>query len=153
MVHCKPKTSTYIALSLILLALLAGLVSTLGHFSSQRTYPIWLYLSVTVLLTVVILMLLVKMMAGFKTISAGDGKIVTMLPLRNQTKVYPLAEVIAWDEEKVVANKREFRQLTIVFSDKNSFTISNHEHVNYDDFFKYLIKKLPNKRPKQKAKQ
>jgi hypothetical protein len=152
MVHCKPKTSTYIALGLILLVLAAGLVSTLGHFASQRTYPIWLYLTVTVILTVVILMLLVKMMAGFKTISAGDGKIVTMLPLRRQTKVYSLSEVLAWDEEKVIANKREFRQLTIVFSDKNSFTISNHEHVNYDSFLKYLLKKIPNKRPKQLGK-
>jgi hypothetical protein len=152
MVHCKPKTSTYVALGLILLALVAGLVSTLGHFASQRTYPIWLYLTATVILTVVILMLLVKMMAGFKSISAGDGKIVTMLPLRRQTKVYPLTEVLAWEEEKIIANKREFRQLTIVFSDKNSFSISNHEHVNYDDFLKYLMKKIPNKRPKQKGK-
>lgn len=152
MVHCKPKTSTYIALGLILLVLVAGLVSTLEHFASQRTYPIWAYLMMTVILTVAILMLLVKMMAGFKSISAGEGKIITMLPLRRQTKVYPLAEVIAWDEEKVIANKREFRQLTIVFSDKNSFTISNHEHVNYDDFFKYLLKKLPNNRPKPKGK-
>lgn len=150
MIHCKPKTGTYVALGLILVALLAGLVSTLSHFATQRSYPVWLYLSVTVLLTIVLLLLLVKMMAGFKIISAGNGKIVTWLPLRRKTNVYPLADVLAWDEEKVVANKREFRQLTIVFADKSSFSISNHEHVNYDQFLKYLQKKLPNKKPKTK---
>ena len=50
-----------------------------------------------------------------------------------------------WDEEKIISNKREFKQLTIVFEDKDSFTLSNHEHLNYDDFVGYLEKKIPKK--------
>lgn len=87
-------------------------------------------------------------MAGYKFISAGKEKIVTRLPLRGQSKTYDLSEILAWEEEKIIANKKEFKQLTVAFSDKTSFTMSNHEHVNYDDFVQYLVKKAGKKRVK-----
>lgn len=85
-------------------------------------------------------------MAGFKFISAGKEKITTRLPLRGQNKTYDLSEILAWDEEKIIANKKEFKQLTVAFTDKTSFTISNHEHVNYEEFVQYLTRKSGKKR-------
>ena len=148
MIHCRPKPSTYFALGLIVLVQIFGLVYTLNHFATKRTYPTFIYLGLTVLLTLVILLLLVKMMAGFKTISFGKDQIITKLPLRGKTTAYSLSRVLAWEEESVITNKREFKQLTLVFEDKNSFTLSNHEHLNYNEFSIYLHKKLLKKKTK-----
>ncbi|PSL06238.1 hypothetical protein [Cecembia rubra] len=146
MIHCKPKTNTYLALGLVLLILFSGLIYILNHFSTQRTFGLSFYLIASVILTLVILLLLIKMMAAFKFISAGKEKIITTFPLRKRTTVYDLNQVMIWDEEIMISNKREFKQLTIAFDDKTSFMISNHEHVNYDDFVQYLQKKIPKKK-------
>lgn len=148
MIHCRPKKNTYFSLSLVLLILISSLIYILNDFASTRSFGLVFYLVSASLITVVILMLLVKMMAGYKFISAGKEKIVTRLPLRGQSKTYDLSEILAWEEEKIIANKKEFKQLTVAFSDKTSFTMSNHEHVNYDDFVQYLVKKAGKKRVK-----
>lgn len=150
MIHCKPKKNTYFSLSLVLLILISGLVYILNDFATKRSFGLIFYLISASLITVVLLILLVKMMAGYKFISAGKEKIITRLPLRGQRKTYDLNEILAWDEEKISANKKEFKQLTLAFSDKTSFTISNHEHVNYEEFVQYLIKKSGKKRVKNR---
>jgi hypothetical protein len=146
MIVCKPKTSTYLALGLIVIILISGLIYTLHHFANVRSFSLIFYLFSTVLLTLVILLLLVKMMASYKFIAAGKSQIITRLPLRGKIISYGLDQVLVWEEEKVTTNKREFKQTTIVFDDKSSFTLSNHEHVNYEAFVVYLQKKLLQKR-------
>lgn len=146
MIECKPKTSTYLALGLILIILISGLIYILNHFATIRSFGLFFYLFASVLLTLVILLLLVKMMASYKFISAGKSQIITRLPLRGKSVTYSLDQVLVWEEEKVTTNKREFSQLTIVFDDKTSFTISNHEHINYEKLLVYLQKRLLKKR-------
>lgn len=146
MIHCRPKKNTYFSLSLVLIILVSGLIYILNDFASTKSFGLVFYLISASIITVVILMLLVKMMAGFKFISAGKEKITTRLPLRGQNKTYDLSEILAWDEEKIIANKKEFKQLTVAFTDKTSFTISNHEHVNYEEFVQYLTRKSGKKR-------
>jgi hypothetical protein len=146
MIECRPKPSTYFALGLIVISQVFGLVYILNHFATKRTYPTFIYLALTVFLTLLIVLLLVKMMAGFKIIAFGKDQIITKLPLRGKTMTYSLPQVLAWEEESVTTNKREFKQLTLVFEDKSSFTLSNHEHLNYTELSKYLHKKIPKKK-------
>lgn len=141
MIVIKPKISTYIPLTLIVVALLTGLVLLMRDFSTKGSFGLWFYLVACSLITVVVLMLLVKMMAGWRFVSAGRDHIVIKLPLHRKMKAYPVNEILAWEEEIVVTNKREFRQATIVFQDKNSISISNHEHEAYTEFVNYLKKK------------
>ena len=148
MIHCKPKSSTYFSFLIVVGILFAGLIYILVDFSRSQTYSFLFYLFSASLLTVVLLIILVKMMAGYRFITAGKEAILIRLPLRGLRKKYGLSEVLAWQEEKIMANKKEFKQMTIVFSDKISFSLSNHEHTNYEDLNKYLQKKLPNKKIK-----
>lgn len=150
MVVIKPKLSTYISLSLVLLVLLTGLILILRDFAYKGSFGLWFYLVACTLITLVLLMLLVKMMAGWRFISAGKDHIVIKLPLRGSTKAYPVSEILAWEEETVIANKREFRQVTIAFHDKQSISISNHEHEAYNEFVNYLKKKSPKTQIKTK---
>lgn len=150
MVFIKPKLSTYISLSLIVGLLLTGLVLIMRDFAYKGSFAMWFYLIACSMITVVVVMLLVKMIAGWRFISAGKEHIVIKLPLRRSTKVFPLDEILAWEEETVLANKREFRQLTIVFQDKQSISISNHEHEAYSEFVNYLKKKAQKQQIKTK---
>ena len=150
MVSIKPKISTYISLSLVLLVLTGGLVLILRDFSYKGSFPIWFYLVACSLITLVILMLLVKMMAGWRFITAGKDHIVIRLPLRGSTKAYPVSEILAWEEEMIIANKREFKQVTIAFQDHQSISVSNHEHEAYTDLVNYLKKKAQKQMIKNK---
>ncbi|GMQ29387.1 hypothetical protein [Algoriphagus confluentis] len=150
MVSIKPKISTYISLSMVLLVLVAGLVLILRDFSYKGTFPLWFYLVACSLITLVILMLLVKMMAGWRFITAGKDQIVIRLPLRGSTKAYPVSEILAWEEETILANKREFKQVTIAFQDHQSISVSNHEHEAYTDLVSYLKKKAQKQMIKNK---
>ena len=141
MVAIKPKTSTYISLSLILLVLLVGLVLLIRDFAYVGSFALWFYLVACSLITLVLLILLVKMMAGWRFITAGKDHIIIKLPLRGLTKVYPVNEIMLWEEEVILANKKEFKQVTIAFTDKNSISVSNHEHESYTDLVNYLKKK------------
>lgn len=150
MVSIKPKISTYISLSLVLLVLTGGLVLILRDFSYKGSFPLWFYLVACSLITLVILMLLVKMMAGWRFITAGKDHIVIRLPLRGSTKAYPVSEILAWEEETIIANKREFKQVTIAFQDHQSISVSNHEHEAYTDLVNYLKKKAQKQMIKNK---
>ena len=150
MILLKPKLSTYISLSAVLLILLGGLVLMLRDFAYKGSFALWFYLVACSIITLVILMLLVKMMAGWRFISVGKDHIVIKLPLRGSTKAYPVTEILVWEEETVLANKREFKQVTVSFQDQNSISVSNHEHESYTEFINYLKKKAPKQLVKPK---
>jgi hypothetical protein len=145
MTVCQPKKSTYISLLLIVLFLALGLLFLLFHFSHYRTFGLWFYVMGTSLITVVLILLLVKMMAGFRFLSFGNNAIQIRLPLRGKTLTYAIHDILVWEEDAVLANKRKFNQVTIVLPDKTSVRFSNHEHTNYDELLKYLRLKIPNK--------
>ena len=150
MLIIKPKVSTYISLSLIALVLLLGLVLILNDFANKGSFALWFYLASASLITLVLVLLLVKMMAGYRFIMAGKDQIIVKLPLRSYQKSYPVMEILAWEEEKIVANKREFRQVTIAFADRQSISVSNHEHEAYSELISYLNKKAAKQRIKDK---
>ncbi|WP_425637537.1 hypothetical protein ACPUEN_19120 [Algoriphagus yeomjeoni] len=150
MLVIKPKVSTYISLSLVLLILIAGLVYILRDFAYTGSFGIWFYLIACSIITLVILMLLVKMLAGYRFITAGRDQIIVKLPLRGYSKTYPVSQILAWEEEIVKANKKEFRQVTIAFSDHQSISVSNHEHEAYQDLVSYLAKKAGKQKVKSK---
>lgn len=150
MVVIKPKIPTYISLSFIVLVLVVGLILLMADFANKGTFPTWFYPVACALITVVLVLLLAKMIAGWRIILAGQDHIVIKLPLRRITKVYPVDQILLWEEERTNVNKREFKQVTIAFTDKNSVSISNHEHESYEGLISYLKKKAQKQMIKNK---
>jgi len=148
MVSCKPKKSTFLSLGIVVLLLFVGLSYLLYDFNHTREFPFLFYLIGCSIITVVLLLILVKMMAGYKFLAAGNEKIEIWMPLKGQRRKYKLEDLLAWQEEEVLANKKVFKQLILVFADKYSFAISNHEHLGYDDLERYLVKKAGKKKVK-----
>ncbi len=95
-------------------------------------------------------MILIKLLAGYRFIAAGKDQIVVKMPIRQYEKIYPINQILAWEEETIIANKKEFKQLTVAFSDKQSISISNHEHESYTQLVKYLLKKAGKQQVKNK---
>jgi len=93
-------------------------------------------------------MLAVKMLAGYRFITVEKGQIEVRLPLRGYKKSYLIEDILAWEEEIVKANKKEFRQVTVAFSDHQSISVSNHEHEVYKDLVDFLAKKAIKKKVK-----
>ena len=150
MILIKPKLSTYFSLGILVLFLIAGLVFILRDFAYVGSFGLWFYLIAAPLLTLVILMILIKLLAGYRFIAAGKDQIVVKLPIRRYEKTYPVNQILAWEEETILANKKEFKQLTIAFADKQSISISNHEHESYSQMIKYLMKKAAKQQVKNK---
>jgi hypothetical protein len=138
MIVIKPKISTYFSLSLIVVALLTGLIFILRDFAYKGSFGPWFYLIAASLITLVLLILLVKMMAGFRFITAGRDQIIVKLPLRGFQKAYPVSDILVWEEEVVVANKKEFRQMTVASQINNllvSPIMSMRPTVNWSNTF------------------
>lgn len=150
MILIKPKISTYFSLGILVLILIAGLVFILRDFAYVGSFGLWFYLIAAPLITLVILMILIKLLAGYRFIAAGKDQIMVKLPIRRYEKTYPINQILAWEEETIVANKKEFKQLTIAFSDKQSISVSNHEHESYNELVKYLLKKAAKQHVKNK---
>ena len=150
MILIKPKLSTYFSLGILVLILMAGLIFILRDFAYVGSFGLWFYLIAAPLITLVILMILIKLLAGYRFIAAGNDQIVVRLPIRGYQKIYPVKQILAWEEETILANKREFKQLTVAFEDKQSISVSNHEHVAYDQLVKYLHKKATKQQVKNK---
>ncbi len=150
MIVIKPKVSTYVSLSIVLLILISGLVFILRDFAYKGSFGLWFYLIACSLITLVILMLLVKMLAGYRFITVGRDQIIVKLPIRAYSRAYPLSQILAWEEEIILANKRQFKQLTIAFTDHQSISISNHEHEAYSELVSYLSKKAGKQKVKSK---
>lgn len=68
------------------------------------------------------------------------------IPLKGLSRTYPLSSIKAWQEEVIMANKKEFRQLTILFDDHASFSLSNQEHTSYSELIKLFKGKLAKKK-------
>lgn len=146
MIVCKPKISTYFSLGMVVAILMAGLIYILSDFAGERSYGLWFYLVSCSLITVVLLGILVKMMANYRFITAKKSTLEIRIPLKSLKRNYPLSRVKAWQEEVIMANKKEFRQLTILFDDNSSFSLSNQEHTSYDELLKYFKGKLGKKK-------
>lgn len=150
MLVIKPKVSTYFSLSLIAIALTIGLVMILRDFAYKGTFALWFYLVSSSLVTLVLVLLLVKMIAGYRFILVGKDQVIVKLPLRGYQKTYPVTQILAWEEEIILANKREFKQVTIAFSDRQSISVSNQEHEAYNELVSYLNKKATKQSIKSK---
>lgn len=146
MIHCKPKTNTYVSLGIVIAILIGGLAYLLFDFYKGASFGLWFYLFSCTLITVILMVLLAKMMAGYKFISAGKNGIEIRIPFKEFKKSYPLSSILSWEEEKIRTNNRDFKQLRLLFDDQTSFSLSNHEHSSYQELTAYLSKKVPKKR-------
>jgi hypothetical protein len=66
--------------------------------------------------------------------------------LRREKK-YSINEIVAWRENKVKTGKSsEYKELQILFADKNKLSIGHKEHTEYPRMIQYLKQKAERKK-------
>ena len=135
MIACKPKMSTYFSLGVVVALLVAGLIYILNDFANRQSYGLWFYLISCSLITVVLLILLVKMMANYRFITVKRNSLEIRIPLKGLQRNYPLSSVKAWQEEIIMANKKDLdpHLLRSMFNAIRSAEIKNIKTQIKDD--------------------
>jgi hypothetical protein len=107
----------------------------------------WYNYAVVVVLIPIGLFVLYRIFIRYKILRFGDNKIQIEYPVLRQLQKYPLNEIVAWRENKVKTSKNsEYKELQILFADKNKLSVGHKEHTEYHRMIQYLMQKAPKKR-------
>jgi hypothetical protein len=107
----------------------------------------WYNYAVVIVLIPIGVFVLYRIFIRYKILRLGDNKIQIEYPVLRQLKKYSLDQIVAWRENKVKTGKTsEYKELQILFTDKNKLSIGHKEHTEYHRMIQYLMQKAYKKR-------
>ena len=107
----------------------------------------WYNYLVVIALLPIGLFVLYRIFIRYKILQLGNNQIQIDYPVLRQSKKYVINQIVAWRENKVKTGKNsEYKELQILFSDKNKLTVSHKEHTEYARIVQYLMQKAEKKR-------
>ena len=113
----------------------------------EARFAAWYNYAVVIVLLPIGIYVLFKIFVQYKIIRLGNNQVQIDFPVMRKTKKYPLDEIIAWRENIVKTGKKsEYKELQILFSDKNKISVGHKEHTEYVQMVKYLTQKVAKKR-------
>ncbi len=137
MLISKPDIKTLSALGAFLFldfSLLAYLVFT--QLKGVKT-PLYIYLLILLLLAVG-LVVLVKVIRGYKTLIIDKKKIKVKYALSYKNFETKLNELEYWEETVIQTKKEPFKELKLKFRKGNMVKITNQENTNYKKVCQYM---------------
>lgn len=88
-----------------------------------------------------------KIFIRYKVIRAGNNEIEIVYPVLKRKENYPLRSIVAWRENVIKTGKNSlYKELEILFEDKQRISIGQKEHTEYTRLIQYLQQKLPRKK-------
>jgi hypothetical protein len=109
----------------------------------------WYNYAVVAVLVPIGLFVLYRIFIRYKIIRMGNNQIQIDYPVLRTSKKYPINQILAWRENKVKTGKTsEYRELQILFTDKNKLSVGFKEHTEYSRMVQYLSQKADKKRDK-----
>jgi hypothetical protein len=107
----------------------------------------WYNYAVIIVLVPIGVFVLYRIFIRYKILRLGDNKIQIEYPILRQSKKYSLDQIVAWRENKVKTGKNsEYKELQILFTDKNKLNVGHKEHTEYHRMIQYLSQKAHKKR-------
>lgn len=146
MIVSKPQTNTIVSFSLFLVI---TIVVTSMNLLVVLKVPqaAWYNYAIVVVLIPIGTFVLYKIFIRYKILRFGNNQIQIDYPVMRQTKKYSLDEIEAWRENKVKTGKTsEYKELQILFKDKNNLSVGHREHTEYARMVQYLAQKAPRKK-------
>ncbi len=145
MLISKPDIKTLSALAAFLFldfSLLFYLLFT--QIGSERTsisiYPIIL------LLLIVGLVVLIKVVRGYKILTIDKQKIKVKYALSYKNFECKLNELDSWEEIIIQTKKTPFKELKLQFRQGNIVKITNQENTNYNKVYQYMERNASKKK-------
>ncbi|GAB3342800.1 hypothetical protein GCM10027429_32830 [Marivirga atlantica] len=149
MIKSGPKYQTVFALSVFLILLFISFFFLLNSLLSNPEFFI-LKLILTPIVLVIALLILNKLIAGVKTIEAGNNQISVFHPISRKRIKLQIADILGWQEEVVKTKNGDFRETKILYAKKKVIKLSNKENTEYDRLVKYLRQKAKKKEVRNK---
>ncbi len=113
----------------------------------QGQLAAWYNYAIVIVLVPIGLFVLYRIFIRYKVLRLGDNKIQIDYPVLRQSKKYSINEIVAWRENKVKTGKTsEYKELQILFTDKNKLSVGHKEHTEYHRMVQYLAQKAHKKR-------
>ncbi|MGK7391460.1 MAG: hypothetical protein ACNS60_13980 [Candidatus Cyclobacteriaceae bacterium M2_1C_046] len=145
MIVSKPRGSTLFSLSVFISIDIALIILTFSSISQSEAIYWYHYLFLATLIPIG-LIVLIKVLIGYKITIIGKSQIEVSYPVRLKKESYPVKDIIQWREEIIKTVSGVYKQLEIYFSNDKKLTLSKQEHSNYDRIISYLSKKAAKKR-------
>ncbi len=145
MLISKPDIKTLSALGAFIFVdftLLAYLLST--QLKGEKT-PLYIYLLILLLL-VVGLVVFVKVIRGYKTLTIDKKKFKVKYALSYKNFEAKLNTLEYWKETIIQTKKEPFKELKLKFTQGNIVKITNQENTNYNKVYQYIERNAAKKK-------
>jgi hypothetical protein len=140
----KPQKSTLVSFAFFLLITVVVLIMNVIVVLQKAAW--YNYLIIALLLPIG-LFVTYKIFVRYKVIRAGNNEIEINYPVLMRTDKYPLQSVLAWRENIIKTGKNSvYKQLEILFEDRNRISLGHKEHTEYPKLVQYLQHKIPRKK-------
>lgn len=142
MIVLRPKVNTLFSLSLFTsFCLVAGAVGVAHYYFNDMSWYDYVFIFFLFPLGV---LLLLRLIFNYKTVTLGNNRITVVYPSRFKEKNYSLADIDFWTETAVKTPSGLYKELQIKFRDARKVRLSFHEHKGYPQALDYLQKKCKN---------
>ncbi len=137
MLISKPDIKTLSALAAFLFLNFSILFYLLFTQIGNKQTPIYIYL-LLLLLLVIGLVVLIKVVRGYKTLTIDKQKIKVKYALSYKNFEGKLNELDSWEEIIIQTKKKPFKELKLKFRKGNIVKITNQENTNYKKVYQYM---------------
>lgn len=115
---------------------------------SESEATFWYHYIFLAILVPIGLIVLIKVLLGYKVTTIGKGHIEVTYPVRFKKENHMIKDITQWKEETIKTASGVYNQLEVNFNDNKKLTLSKQEHNAYDRILSYLSKKVAKKRIK-----
>ncbi|MBI1769760.1 MAG: hypothetical protein HYR67_15445 [Bacteroidetes bacterium] len=142
----RPQTNTLISFSFFILITVA--VATMNVVVVIKGQLVaWYNYLVLIVLIPIGLFVVFRIFIQYKILRLGGNQIQIDYPVLRKSQKYSIEEIVKWRENKVKTGKNsEYKEVEILFSDRNKLSISHKEHTEYPRIVQYLTQKASKKR-------
>jgi len=145
MIISKPKKTTLFSLGIFLIMVFAVILYNYKSYY-ESAFTSYLNLGIIIVLFPIGVGISIKILVGYKIITAGKNKISIRFPLRFIGYEINLKDIVSWKEKRIKTFNSSFHELEIRSSTGKSIRLSKQEHTDYEKILNYLSKKCRNKR-------
>lgn len=144
MIVCKPKSSTVFSIGAFAAICYGTLIVTVWNAANRIKHPSYYY-PLVIGLAALGLFLTLRLVFGYKTVTAQNGIITVKHKFLFRHRKYDLKTLLDWEEIVIKTFNGEYRQLKLDFSG-GSLQISKQEYSDYEKLKSYVRQKSAGKK-------
>lgn len=144
MIVCKPKSSALFSVGAFAVICYSILLVVVWNAAGRVKHPAYYY-PVVIGLAALGLFLTLRLVLGYKTVTANNGMLTVKQKFLFRHLQYDLKNLLDWEEIVIKTFNGEYRQLKLSFS-AGMLQISKQEYTDYEKLKAYVRQKSMQKK-------